>query len=68
MANNEIDPYCVKLLIFPVYFFNMDISVNIILTVLKTYIHTGKTDLEGIISQNFDNGLSFVLCYLEERN
>ena len=50
-----------KTLIFHIYFFNMDISLNKRLTCLKTAIHVHETHLEGSVSQNFDIGLSLNL-------
>ena len=40
----------------------MDISLTNALIGLKTSIHTAETCFEGIVSQNFDLGLSF--CFL----
>ena len=51
-----------KIVIFHVYFFNMDISVDIILIDLKTCIHIAAICFEGSMSQNLDIGLS--LCFM----
>ena len=53
-----------KILIFHIYFFNMDISLIIALICLKTYMYTFEICMEGSMSQNVDLGLSvcFMLC------
>ena len=50
--------------IFHIYFFNKDISFNMILICLKMAIHVHETHSEGRVSQNFDTGLSlnFIVC------
>ena len=50
-----------KILIFHIYFMNMDISLIMRLTCLKTAIHALRINLEGIMSPNFDILLSFSL-------
>ena len=40
-----------KILIFHIYFFNMDISLNMILTCLQTAVHVPEIHLEGGVSQ-----------------
>ena len=50
-----------KILIFHVYFFNMDISLIIALICLKTCMYTAEICLEESVSQNVDIGLSFCL-------
>ena len=54
-----------KILIFHVYFFNMDISFIIALICLKTCMCTAEICIEGSVSQNFDLGLSF--CFMPYR-
>ena len=54
-----------KILIFHVYFFNMDISRFIALICLKTCMCIAEICLEGRVSQNFDLGLSF--CFMPYR-
>ena len=44
---------------FSCTFLNMDISLIISLSWLKTYIHIAEMCMEGSVSQNFDIGLSF---------
>ena len=56
-----------KILIFHVYFFNMDISI-IALICLKTCICIAEICLEGSVSQNFDLGLSFCFMPYRKRN
>ena len=46
------------MVIFPIYFLNKDISLNMRLTSLKMAIHVSETHLEGRVSQNSDIGLS----------
>ena len=53
-----------KILIFHVYHFNMDISLITALFSLKTCICIAGICMEGSVSQNFD--LVFVLWYVEE--
>ena len=50
--------------IFHIYFFNMDISLIINITVIKIAIHVAETCLEGRVSQNCYIGLRFyfILC------
>ena len=47
---------------FHIYFFNMDISLIIIVTFLKLSTHDAVNHLEGSVSQNFDLGFSF--CFI----
>ena len=53
-----------KILIFLIYFFNKDISLDMRLTCLKMAMHVYETHLEGRVYQNFDIGLSlnFIAC------
>ena len=57
-----------KILIFHVYFFNMDISLIIIHIGLQICIHIVGICLEGRVPQNSDIGLSvcFMLCRRRE--
>ena len=48
-----------NILIFLIYFFNKDISLDMRLTCLKMAMHVYETHFEGRVSQNFDIGLSF---------
>ena len=52
-----------KILIFHIYFLNMDISLIMRLICLKMIIHVLRINLEGRVSHNFDIyiGLSFNL-------
>ena len=52
------------MLIFHIYFFNKDISLNMILTCLKIAIHAHVTHSAGRVSPNCDIGLSlnFIAC------
>ena len=67
MISNEIDQgmtviLCDKLKIvhFPHIFFEHGyLAIYIILTDLNMFKHTGKTHLEGSVSQNVDIGLRF---------
>ena len=54
-----------KILIFHVYFFNIDISLIIALICLKTCMCIAEICLEGSVSQNFDLGRSF--CFMPYR-
>ena len=51
----------VKILIFHVYFLNMDISLIIALISLKICMYIAGICMEGSVSQNFELGLSFCL-------
>ena len=51
-----------KTLIFPVYFFNMDISLIIAPICLRICMCIVEIWMEGSMSQNFDLGLSF--CFM----
>ena len=51
-----------KILIFDIYFFNMDISLIIALICLKIYMYIAKMYMEGRVSQIFDVGFSF--CFI----
>ena len=53
--------------IFHVYFFNMDISLIMAAFCLKMCIRIAEIYMEGIVSQNFDFSLVFVLWYIEQR-
>ena len=54
-----------KIPIFHVYFFNMDISLIIALTSLKICMCIAEICMKGRVSQNFDLGLSF--CFMQCR-
>ena len=56
-----------RILIFHVYFFNMDISLIIALISLKTCMCTAGICMEGSMSQNFELGLSFCLMVCRRR-
>ena len=53
-----------KILIFHVYYLNMDISFIIVLVIQKMCMFLAEIYLEGSVSQNFDIGLgaSFMVC------
>ena len=53
-----------KILIFHIYFLNIDISLIIALISLKTCICIARICMEGSVSQNFELGLSscFMIC------
>ena len=57
-----------KILIFHVYFLNMDISLIIALIALKTCMYISGICMEGSVSQNFELGLSFCLMVCRRRN
>ena len=57
-----------KILIFHVYFFNMDISLIKALICLKTCMCIAEICTEGRVSQNFDLGLSFCFMPYRKRN
>ena len=57
-----------KILIFPVYFFNMDISVIIALISLKTCMCIAGICMEGTVSQIFELGLGFCFMVYRRRN
>ena len=57
-----------KILIFHVYFLNMDISLIIALICLKTCMCIAEIYTEGRVSQNFDIGLSFCLMLCRKSN
>ena len=54
-----------KILIFHVYIFFMDISLIIALICLKTGMCIAEICMEGRVSQNVDLGLSF--CFMPYR-
>ena len=58
-----------KILIFDIYFFNMDISLIIAHISLRICMYIPKIYMEGRVSQIFDIGFSFcfILC-LEDEN
>ena len=51
-----------KIIIFHIYFFNMDISLIIALISLKTCMYIPEICSEGRVSQNIDIELSF--CFI----
>ena len=53
-----------KILIFLIYFFNTDMSLDMRLTCLKMAMHVYETHLERRLSQNVDIGLgsNFIAC------
>ena len=57
-----------KILIFHVYYFNMDISIIIALVCLKTCMCIAEICMEGSVSQNDDLGLSFCFMPYRKRN
>ena len=57
-----------KILIFHVYFLNMDISLIIALISLKTCMYIAGIYMEGRVSQNFELGLSFCFMVCRSRN
>ena len=57
-----------KILIFHVYFFNIDISLIIALISLKTFMCIAGICMEGIMSQNFELGLSYCFMVCRSRN
>ena len=57
-----------KILIFDVYFLNMDISPNIVFTSLKICMCIAEIYMEGSMSQHFDLGLSFCLMLCRRWN
>ena len=57
-----------KIFIFHVYFFNMDISIIIALIYLKTCLCIAEICMKGRVSQNFDFGLSFCFMPYRKRN
>ena len=54
-----------KIHIFDIYFFNMDISLIIALICLRICMYIPKMYIEGMVSQIFDIGFSF--CFIECR-
>ena len=48
-----------KIIIFHIHFLNIDISLAMALTYLKTSTHIANTHLEGSVSQNVDIYFSF---------
>ena len=58
----------VKILIFHVYFLNMDISLIIALISLKTCMYIAGICMEVGISQNVELGLSFCFMVCRRRN
>ena len=57
-----------KILIFHVYFFNVDISLIIALICLKECMYIADIGMEGSMSQNFDLGLSFYFMLCRRRH
>ena len=57
-----------KILIFHVNFFNMDISLIIALICLENCMCIAEICIEGRVSQNFDLRLSFCLMPYRKRN
>ena len=57
-----------KILIFYVYFFNMDISLIIALICLKICMCISQMCMEGNMSQNFDLALSFYFMLCSRRH
>ena len=57
-----------KILIFYVYFLNMDISLVIALICLKIGMCITQMCMEGSMSQNFDLGLSFYFMLRRRRH
>ena len=57
-----------KIHIFDIYFFNMDISLIIALSCLKICMNIPEMYMEGRVSQIFDIALVFVLLYVEDEN
>ena len=51
--------------IFHIHFFNMDISLDIKLIIMKIAKLVPEINWEGRVSQNFDIGLSF--CFISYR-
>ena len=58
----------VKIFIFHVYFFNMDISIITALTCLKIRMCIADMCMEGSMSQKFCLGLSFCFILRRRRN
>ena len=56
------------ILIFHVYFFNMDISLIIALICLKICMFIAEISMEGSVSQNFDLRLSFYFKLCRRRH
>ena len=56
----------IKILIFDIYFFNMDISLIIAHICLRICMYIPKIYMEGRVSQIFDIG--FVLLCVEDEN
>ena len=57
-----------KIIIFYMYFFNMDISLIIALICLNICMYISKMYMEGRVSQIFDIGFFFFLLYVEDEN
>ena len=57
-----------KILIFHIHFFNMDISLIIALICLKTCMCIAEICMEGRMSQHFDLGLIFRFMPYRIRN
>ena len=55
----KIEPYETENCIFSWYFFNGDISLNIVFPYMKFYILILHIVIEGTVSQIFDLGPSF---------
>ena len=57
-----------KILIFQLYFLNMDISLIIEHICLKTCMCIVEICMKGCVSQNFDLGLSFCFMLFSRRH
>ena len=57
-----------KILIFHIHFLNMDVSLSIGLTCLKTCMYIAELGMKGRVSPNFDLGLSFYFMLCRRRH
>ena len=57
-----------KILIFDIYFVNMDISLIIAIICLRIGMYIPKIYMEGRVSQIFDVGFIFSLLCVEDEN
>ena len=57
-----------KIHIFHIYYYNMDISFIIALICLKICMYIAGICMEGILSQDFDLGNSFCFMLCRKRN
>ena len=57
-----------KILIFDIYFFNMNISLIIEHICLRICMYIPKMYMDRMVSQIFDIGFSFVLLCVEDDN